>query len=265
MPQAQGRRSLQVLKTVNGKPKAFRNVRRQAAAVLCRQMNKTEVLKRIRDIGVIPVVRASSPAEAIQVVEAIRAGGLPLLEITMTVPGAVQVIEELVKRFDDAIVGAGTVLDPETARRCFGAGAKFIVSPALNLETIAVCRELDVAVMPGALTPSEIVTAWKAGADMVKVFPAGAMGGASYIKSVKASLPQIELVPTGGVTLANAASFIEAGAAAVGVGADLVDTKAIRAGQPEKITEAARAFIEAVRNARMRSLPGADRAVNATG
>ena len=220
-------------------------------------MNKSQVLKRIRDIGVIPVVRASSPEEAIQVVKAIKAGGLPVLEITMTVPGALEVIEELVKRFDDAIVGAGTVLDAETARACIDAGAQFIVSPALNLETIVCCRELDVAVMPGALTPTEIVSAWQAGADFVKVFPAGAMGGASYIKSLKAPLPQIELVPTGGVTLANAASFIEAGAAAVGVGADLVNTKAIRAGQPEKVTEAARAFIEAVRNARMKSAPGA--------
>ena len=216
-------------------------------------MNKAEVLKRIRDIGVIPVVRASSPEEAIQVVEAIKAGGLPLLEITMTVPRAVQLIETLSARYgNEAIVGAGTVLDPEKARACILAGAQFIVSPALNPETIACCRELDVAVMPGALTPTEIVQAWKAGADFVKVFPAGAMGGASYIKSLKAPLPQIELVPTGGVTLGNAGAFIEAGAAAIGVGADLVDTKAIRAGQPEKITEAARAFIEAVRKARMR-------------
>jgi len=220
-------------------------------------MNKTDVLQRIRDIGVIPVVRASSPEEAIQVVEAIKAGGLPVLEITMTVPGAVHVIEELVKRFDDAIVGAGTVLDPETARACILAGAQFIVSPALNLETIACCRELDVAVIPGALTPTEIVMAWNAGGDLVKVFPAGAMGGASYFKSLKAPLPQIELIPTGGVTLANAAGFIQAGAAALGVGADLVDISAIRSGQPEKITQAARAFIEAVRKARMRSVPGA--------
>src|SRR2546423_9623663 len=203
-------------------------------------MNKKDIIKRIRDIGVIPVVRASSPEEAIQVVEAIKAGGLPVLEITMTVPGAVHVIEELVKRFDDAIVGAGTVLDAETARACIDAGARFIVSPALNLETIACCRELDVAVMPGALTPTEIVGAWKAGADFVKVFPAGAMGGASYIKSLKAPLPQIELVPTGGVTLAHAGNFIEAGAAAVGGGAELVDTKAIRAGQAEESKMAAR-------------------------
>ena len=222
------------------------------------KMNKTEVIQRIKDIGVIPVVRASSEDEAILVVEAIKAGGLPMLEITMTVPGAVHLIEELVKRFgDEAIVGAGTVLDPESARACICAGAQFIVSPALNLETIACCRELDIAVMPGALTPTEIVMAWNAGADLVKVFPAGALGGASYIKSLKAPLPQIELVPTGGVTLANAGGFIEAGAAAIGVGADLVDTNAIRAGQPQKITNAARAFIEAVRKARMRSVPGA--------
>src|SRR5256714_15073110 len=220
-------------------------------------MTKSEVIQRIRDIGVIPVVRASSAEEAVEVVEAIKAGGVSLAEITMTVPGAVQVIEQLTERFgDEAIVGAGTVLDPEIARACIDVGARFVVSPALNLETIALCRQQDVPVMPGALTPTEIVTAWNAGADFVKVFPCGAMGGASYIKSLKAPLPQIELVPTGGVTLANAASFIEAGAAAVGVGADLVNTKAIRAGQPEKITQAARAFIEAVHNARMGSVPG---------
>src|SRR5216684_1238790 len=136
------------------------------------------------------------------------------------------------------------------ARARIHAGAQFIVSPALNLETIACCRELEIAVMPGALTPTEIILAWNAGADLVKVFPAGAMGGASYIKSLKAPFPQIELVPTGGVTLANAAGFIEAGAAALGVGTDLVDISAIRSGQPEKITQAARAFIEAVRTAR---------------
>ena len=214
-------------------------------------MTKTEVIQRIRDIGVIPVVRASSEEDAILVVDAIKAGGLPILEITMTVPGAVQVIETLSARYgNEAIIGAGTVLDPESARACIDAGAQFIVSPALNLETIACCRDLDVAVMPGALTPTEIVMAWNAGADLVKVFPAGAMGGASYIKSLKAPLPQIDLVPTGGVTLANAAGFIEAGAAAIGVGADLVDVKAIRAGQPEKVTEAACAYVAAVRTAR---------------
>jgi len=214
-------------------------------------MNKSEVIQRIKNIGVIPVVRASSEQEAILVVEAIQAGGLSVLEITMTVPSAIHVIEELVKRFpDEVIVGAGTVLDAASARACIDAGAQFIVSPALNFETIACCRELDAAVMPGALTPTEVVLAWNAGADMVKVFPAGAMGGATYIKSLKAPLPQIELVPTGGVTLGTAASFIQAGAAAIGVGADLVNVKAIRAGHPEKVTEAARAYVEAVRAAR---------------
>jgi len=217
-------------------------------------MTKSEVIQRIRDVGVIPVVRASSAAEAVRVVEAITAGGVPLLEITMTVPGAVQVIEQLVKRFgDQTVVGAGTVLDREVAQACVAVGAQFIVSPALNLETVKCCRDQDIAVMPGALTPTEVVTAWNAGADFVKVFPCGAVGGASYIKSLKAPLPQIELVPTGGVNLKTAASFIEAGAAAIGVGADLVDVEAIRAGQPEKITDAARAYVEAVRSARMQS------------
>ena len=217
-------------------------------------MTKAEIIQRIRDIGIIPVVRASSADEAIQVVEAIRAGGVSLLEITMTVPGAVQVIETLAKQFgDNAIVGAGTVLNPETASDCVDAGAKFIVSPALNVDTIAFCLQHDVAVMPGALTPTEIVTAWNAGADFVKVFPCGAMGGASYIRSLKLPLPQIELVPTGGVTLATAGSFIQAGAAAIGVGADLVDVKAIRAGDAQKVTAAARSYVAAVRAARASS------------
>ena len=206
-----------------------------------------------RASGVIPVVRASSDKEAIQVVEAIKAGGLPILEITMTVPHAVQVIESLAARYGkEAIVGAGTVVDAKAARACISAGAQFIVGPALNLETIRFCQQEGVAVIPGALTPTEIVQAWKAGADLVKVFPASAMGGASYIKALKGPLPQIELVPTGGVTLATAASFIAAGAAALGVGADLVDIKAIRSGRPERVTESARAYVEAVQKARGR-------------
>lgn len=218
-------------------------------------MNKNHVLDRIRSIGIIPVVRASSGDEALQAVEAIRAGGLPILEITMTVPGAVGIIETIAARYgDEVLVGAGTVLDAETARDCLQAGAQFVVSPALNLETISFCRQADCAVMPGALTPTEIVQAWTAGADLVKVFPCGAMGGASYIKSLRAPLPQIELVPTGGVSLATAASFIEAGAAAIGVGADLVDLKAIRAGDSAKVTEMTRAYVQAVRTARAGSL-----------
>ena len=199
----------------------------------------------------IPVVRATTADEAMRAIDAIREGGISVLEITMTVPGAVKLIEEVSKRYGkDALVGAGTVLDPETATACIASGAKFVVSPALNLETIACCRRLDVAVMPGALTPTEVVQAWNAGADFVKVFPAGAVGGASYLKSLKAPLPQIELVPTGGVSLKTAADFIRAGAAALGVGADLVDIKAIREGQAAVITERAKQFIEIVREAR---------------
>jgi len=214
-------------------------------------MHKNEVIKQIRDIGIIPVVRASSGDEAMRAIDAIREGGVSVLEITMTVPGAVNVIAQLAARYgDDAIIGAGTVLDAETARACILNGAQFVVSPSLNLETIACCRRYGVAVLPGALTPTEIVTAWTAGADFVKVFPAGSLGGASYIKSLKAPLPQIEMVPTGGVSIKTAADFIKAGSSALGVGADLVDLKAIREGQASIITERAKHFVEIVREAR---------------
>ena len=214
-------------------------------------MNKTEVLQRIRAIGLIPVVRAESADQAMRAVEAIKAGGVDVLEVTMTVPGAIGVIKQLAAAFgDEALIGAGTVLDPETARACIQAGAQFIVSPSLNEETIACCRDNDVAVFPGALTPTEVVRAWNAGADAVKVFPAGAVGGASYLKALKAPLPQIELVPTGGVSLKTAADFIKAGAMALGVGADLVDLKALREGNEELTTERARQFLEIVREAR---------------
>jgi 2-dehydro-3-deoxyphosphogluconate aldolase/(4S)-4-hydroxy-2-oxoglutarate aldolase len=213
--------------------------------------DKAAVIQTIRDIGIIPVVRAQSSDEAMKAIDAIREGGISILEITMTVPGAVGVIEEVSKRYgSDAVVGAGTVLDGETARACILAGARFVVSPSLNLETIEVCRRYGIAVMPGALTPTEVVQAWSAGADFVKVFPAGAVGGASYIKSLKAPLPQIELVPTGGVSLKTAADFIKAGASALGVGADLVDVKALREGQSQVITERAREFVRIVREAR---------------
>jgi 2-dehydro-3-deoxyphosphogluconate aldolase / (4S)-4-hydroxy-2-oxoglutarate aldolase len=214
-------------------------------------MDKSAVLKTIKDTGVVPVVRASSADEAIRAIDAIREGGINVLEITMTVPGAIGVIEKVVARFgDDALVGAGTVLDAETARACMLAGAQFIVSPALNVETIECCRRYGVAIMPGALTPTEVVHAWSSGADFVKVFPAGALGGASYIKALKAPLPQIDIVPTGGVSLKTAADFIKAGASALGVGADLVDVKAIRENNDSIITERAQQFVEIVRNAR---------------
>jgi 2-dehydro-3-deoxyphosphogluconate aldolase / (4S)-4-hydroxy-2-oxoglutarate aldolase len=215
-------------------------------------MSKERTMSRIRELGLVPVVRAESAELAAQAIEAIRAGGVDVLEITMTVPGAVRLIEELAARYaKQAIVGAGTVLDAETARACILAGAQFVVSPALNLETIALCRRYGVPVFPGALTPSEVVAAWQAGADMVKIFPAGALGGASYIKALKAPLPQVELIPTGGVSLKTAADFVKAGASALGVGADLVDTKAIREGRAAEVTERARQFVEIVRTARL--------------
>ena len=214
-------------------------------------MKKTEVIQRIRGTGLIPVVRAESADLAMRAVEAIKAGGVDVVEVTMTVPGAIDVIAKLAATFGtEVVIGAGTVLDPETANKCIQAGAQFIVSPALNEETISFCRRNDVAVFPGALTPTEVVRAWNAGADAVKVFPAGAVGGASYLKALKAPLPQIELVPTGGVSLKTAADFIKAGAMALGVGADLVDTKALREGHDQLITERAKQFLKIVGEAR---------------
>jgi 2-dehydro-3-deoxyphosphogluconate aldolase/(4S)-4-hydroxy-2-oxoglutarate aldolase len=218
-------------------------------------MNKTEVIQRIVETGVIPVIRASSSDEAMRVIDAIKEGGISTMEITMTVPGAIRVMEEVAARFgSEVIVGAGTVLDAETARICILAGAQFVISPALNLETIACCKRYGVAVMPGALTPTEVVRAWTSGADFVKVFPAGALGGANYIKSLKAPLPHIEIIPTGGVSLKTAADFIKAGAAALGVGADLVDLQALSEGKNDLITERARRYIEIVREARQATL-----------
>ena len=214
-------------------------------------MKKADIIKKIIEIGLLPVVRASSSDEAMRVIDAIKEGGVSVLEITMTVPGAVKVMEDVTAKFGaDVLVGAGTVLDPETARICILAGANFIVSPSTNLETIALCKRYSVPIMPGALTPTEVVTTWQAGADFVKVFPCSAMGGASYIKGLKAPLPQIELIPTGGVNLKTAADFIKAGSSALGVGADLVDVAAIRAGDAKTVTERAKEFLSIVKEAR---------------
>ncbi|MHB8303705.1 MAG: bifunctional 4-hydroxy-2-oxoglutarate aldolase/2-dehydro-3-deoxy-phosphogluconate aldolase [Acidobacteriaceae bacterium] len=214
-------------------------------------MKKTEVLARMHQIGIVPVLRASSAKEALAIANAIEAGGVPILEVTMTVPGAIHVIEQLVEHGSGhLLVGAGTVLDAETARACILAGAQFVVSPALDLRTIELCRKYGVPVLPGALTPTEIVMAWQAGADAVKVFPCSAVGGAKYLKAIKAPLPQIELIPTGGVSLATAAEFLEAGAFALGVGGDLVDNKAIANGHPEIIAENARKYLAITQQAR---------------
>jgi 2-dehydro-3-deoxyphosphogluconate aldolase / (4S)-4-hydroxy-2-oxoglutarate aldolase len=213
-------------------------------------MEKKAVIERITTTGVIPVIRAQSADEAASAIAAIQKGGVSVLEITMTVPGAIELIREVARRATDALVGAGTVLDPENALACIDAGARFVVSPALNLATIAACREAGIAILPGALTPTEVLTAWNAGADFVKVFPANALGGPSYLKSLKAPLPHVKLVPTGGVNLKTAKDFIKAGASALGVGADLVDLQALRRGDAELVTERARQFLSLVAEAR---------------
>ena len=214
-------------------------------------MNKSTVIKKILDGGVIPVIRATTADEAVRAIEAIKEGGIDIFEITMTVPGAVSLIEELSSRYGaEAVIGAGTVLNETAARDCINAGAQFVISPALNLKTVAYCREKEITVMPGALTPTEIVSANEAGADFVKIFPAGAMGGANYIKSLKAPLPRIEMIPTGGVSLETAADFIKAGASAIGVGADLVDLKALREGNGKRLAQSARQYLDIVREAR---------------
>jgi 2-dehydro-3-deoxyphosphogluconate aldolase/(4S)-4-hydroxy-2-oxoglutarate aldolase len=214
-------------------------------------MAAQDTLKRIAETGIVPVVRAASGEEALAVVDAIRAGGIDVIELTMTVPGAVEVIRELARRYgNDVLIGAGTVLDAETARACMLAGARFVVSPIVDAGTIGCCRTYGVPAMAGALTPTEVVQAWRAGADIVKVFPCSAVGGASYIRALKAPLPQIPLMPTGGVSLATVGDFIQAGSAAVGAGADLVDVARIRAGEPGAVTEKARQYVAAVAAAR---------------
>ncbi len=194
-------------------------------------MTSVQVRQRILDIGIIPVIRASSAREAILAVEAVAAGGIPIAELTMTVPGAVDVIAELVRTMGaDVIVGAGTVLDAESAQRCIDAGAEFIVSPGFDLETVKLAKRLGKLVMAGALTPTEVITAWKAGCDFVKIFPCGNVGGAKYIKALKGPLPQVPMIPTGGVNLETAADFIRAGADALGIGGELVAPAALKSG-----------------------------------
>lgn len=214
-------------------------------------MNKTETLDRIRETGIVSVIRAASEAEARQLIEAILEGGISIFEVTMTVPNAVSLIRSLIADFGNAVViGAGTVLDASGAQDCLAAGAKFIVSPVVNLNVVEICRRQNVTVFPGALTPTEIFAAWQAGADAVKVFPANVVGGAKYLKAIRAPFPQIELMPTGGVTLETIGDFIRAGAIAVGVGSDLADIKANRAGESGRITQTARDFVKAVTEAR---------------
>ena len=213
-------------------------------------MDKAGVLNSLQELGLVPVLRAESVDKAIALATAVAAGGVKVLEVTMTVPGAMQVIRHIVEQRPDILIGAGTVLDPETARACILEGAQFVVSPALNLKTIEMCHRYSIAVLPGALTPTEVLTAWEAGADVVKVFPAGAMGGASYLASLKGPFPQIKMIPTGGVSLATAASFLHAGAFALGAGSDLVDPKAMAAGNSNVVTDNARKYLAIVQEFR---------------
>ena len=215
-------------------------------------MTKQEVRHKITQVGIVPVVRAASAKQAMRAIEAVCLGGIPVAEITMTVPGAVDLIREVAKSMgSEVLVGAGTVLDAATARECADAGAQFLVSPGLDYETVDFAKSRDIVMMAGGLTPTEVMNAWKAGADFVKIFPCGELGGASYIKALRGPLPQIPMVPTGGVNLETAADFILAGAVALGVGGELVSSAALHAGNTHVICESARRFIEVVQNARI--------------
>ncbi|HEY2546648.1 MAG TPA: bifunctional 4-hydroxy-2-oxoglutarate aldolase/2-dehydro-3-deoxy-phosphogluconate aldolase [Candidatus Acidoferrum sp.] len=214
-------------------------------------MDKQKVRERILEVGIIPVVRASSAGEAYIAAEAVRDGGIPIVEITMTVPGAVELIRELVENCGrEVLIGAGTVTNVEAARRCIEAGAEFLVSPGLNLPTVDFAVREGKLIMAGALTPSEVMAAWDAGADFIKIFPCGQMGGAKYIKALKGPFPQIPFVPTGGVNLATAAEFLEAGSVALGVGGELIQAEALKANKPELIAETARKFLAIVQHTR---------------
>ena len=214
-------------------------------------MTKSEVRKRILEIGIVPVVRAASAQQAIFAAEAVAGGGIPIVEITMTVPGAVEVIRELVRSLGgQVLVGAGTVLDAAAAARCLEAGAEFLVSPSFDCEMVQVAIRNEKLVMPGALTPTEVIQAYRAGADFVKIFPCGKVGGPAYIKALKAALPQIPMIPTGGVNLTTAADFLRAGASALGVGSELISRSALEAGNGSPISELARRYVRIVAEAR---------------
>jgi 2-dehydro-3-deoxyphosphogluconate aldolase/(4S)-4-hydroxy-2-oxoglutarate aldolase len=207
-----------------------------------------EIIERV---GLIPVLRARSVAQGRAVVDAMIAGGVTIVEVTMTVPGAIDLLKELQKAYGSALLlGSGTVTTADQAQATIDAGAEFVVSPSLHLEVISRTKTNKKISCPGALTPTEAITAWNAGADYVKIFPCSAVGGASYLKSLLAPFPHLKLIPTGGVTLQTAESFIKAGARALGVGSDLVNLAAIDAGNAETITETARAYLKVLADAR---------------
>jgi 2-dehydro-3-deoxyphosphogluconate aldolase/(4S)-4-hydroxy-2-oxoglutarate aldolase len=217
-------------------------------------MSRKETCRTVEEVGIVPVVRAPSPSLAVRAVEAVLAGGVSVFEITMTVPDAISVIRSLVEKFRGrAIVGAGTVLSADDARACIDAGAAFIVSPGLDVPTIEAAHAADIPAIPGALTPTEVIAAWKAGADLVKIFPCSAVGGAKYLRALRGPLPQIKMLPTGGVSLATVGEYISAGAAALGVGTELVDMAALEAGQDAAVSARARDLAQAIKAARSKS------------
>ena len=219
-------------------------------------MDREQTRARIEEIGIIPAIRLSSAEDARFAAEAVYRAGLPIAEITMTVPGAIDLIAALVRDFPEMVVGAGTVLDLDTARRCLNAGASFLTSTGLDLSVVELAVKANAVTLPGALTPTEIIAAWKAGADFVKVFPCAQIGGDSYIRALKAALPQIKLIASGGVAQQTAAHYIIAGASAIGVGKELITHEAIRLRKAEWILELARRFASIVNNARSQAARG---------
>ena len=214
-------------------------------------MTSDEAIRRIGEVGIVPVVRAASVEDAMRAVEAVQAGGIAIVEITMTVPNAADVIRHVARDYGDkTLIGAGTVTTADQANRCLAVGAEFLVSPGLSLPVISIARASGKLAIPGALTPTELMAAQDAGATLIKIFPCGNVGGAKYLKALKGPFPDAQLIPTGGVSASNAAEFITAGAFALGVGSELVSAAALREGNSAKITQAARELVNAVRSAR---------------
>ncbi len=213
-------------------------------------MTKDQVRARIQEIGIIPAVRSSTSEDALFAAEAVSSAGIPIVEVTMTVPGAIEVMSELARQSPETIVGAGTVFDVEAARRCLDAGAAFLTTPGLDLEIVDFALKRGVVMIPGALTPSEVMQAWKAGSDFVKVFPCAQVGGPSYIRALKGPFPQVPLIASGGVNQQTVADFIRAGAVAVGIGRDLIQPRAIRDRERNWIRELAHRYVQMVKQAR---------------
>jgi len=218
-------------------------------------MTRQQVRARIEEVGIIPAIRVSSPDDALFAAGAVAHGGIPIVELTMTVPHALEVVAYLASHGDGIIAGAGTVLDVETARRCYDAGAQFLTSPGLDTTLVEYAAKEGILVLPGALTPTEVLAAWKAGGDLIKVYPCAQVGGPKYIKALKRPFPDVPLIASGGVNHSTAGDFILAGAAALGIGGDLIPREAIERRQPERIRELARRYLAIVQEARLQRLP----------